>query len=346
MALETLLGSVAVISAGLVSGSGAWPMKLMKHYRFEHWWFVGMFTGLILVPWLVAFLFCPNLTLALGSVPWRALVVANLWAAGWGVANILCGLCYVEIGLGLTTAIIAGFGVCLGVALPLAVKGSGLFQGAPDLGSRAGLTVLAGAAIALFGVVLAAHAGAGRERAQRKMVPRSKTFSVALLAAMTAGVLSCGMNLAFVYGQGAIMAAVKQQGAGDIPAIFAVWAAGLLSGALVSVGYAVLLLTRNRSWSVLLQNPKECLLAVIIGLNLSLSTVLVGHGMLLLGALGASVGGGLSLISWMLGGQVVGFLTGEWRAATGRVRRQMAFAVGLLGLAALIMVCGNLFARV
>ena len=69
MALEALLGSVAVISAGLVSGSGAWPMKLLKHYRFEHWWFVGMFTGLILVPWLVAFLFRPNLALALGSVP-------------------------------------------------------------------------------------------------------------------------------------------------------------------------------------------------------------------------------------------------------------------------------------
>jgi hypothetical protein len=52
MALEILLGSVVVISAGLVSGSGAWPMKLLKHYRFEHWWFVEMFTGLILVPWL------------------------------------------------------------------------------------------------------------------------------------------------------------------------------------------------------------------------------------------------------------------------------------------------------
>jgi len=157
-------------------------------------------------------------------------------------------------------------------------------------------------------------------------------------------VLACGMNLAFVYGQGAIVAAMKQQGASAVPAVFAVWAAGLLGGALLNVGYAMLLMHRNRSWRVLIQNPKEFLLAAIIGMNLSISTVLAGHGMLLLGTLGASVGGGLSLISWMLGGQGVGFLTGEWREAARRSRRQMYFAIALLVVAALIMVWGNTLA--
>ena len=49
----TLLGIIVVSLAGLFIGSGAWPMKLIKTYKFEHWWFVGMLTGLFILPWVV-----------------------------------------------------------------------------------------------------------------------------------------------------------------------------------------------------------------------------------------------------------------------------------------------------
>ena len=38
----SLLGALLVLGGGLLSGSAAWPMKLMKRYQFEHWWFVAM----------------------------------------------------------------------------------------------------------------------------------------------------------------------------------------------------------------------------------------------------------------------------------------------------------------
>ena len=58
---------------------------------------------------------------------------ANLFALAWGVANILCGLCFVRIGIALTGGILTGLGVSVGVTLPMIVKGSGLFSEAPSL---------------------------------------------------------------------------------------------------------------------------------------------------------------------------------------------------------------------
>ena len=345
MNTTSLLGLLAVALAGLVIGSGAWPMKLMKQFQFEHWWFIGMATGLIVIPWAITLIYCPNAFAAYASVPAKTLITANLWAAGWGVANILCGLCFVRIGLALTGAILTGLGVSIGVTLPMIVKGSGLFKDAANLHSPAGLTVLAGVAVMLVGVVFAALAGFGRDRAMQKQEQRSGSFLSGLMMTVIAGVLSCGMSLSFVYGQGPIVEAMKQQGASDIPATFAVWAVGLLGGSLLNVIYPAYLMTRNKSWRVLGESWRELTLAVIIGLNMALGVVLMGKGMVMLGALGASVGFGIQQASQMLGGQGVGFISGEWKGVGGTPRRLMVGAIGVLILAAIIMAFGNSLAK-
>ena len=346
MNTTSLLGILAVAFAGLVIGSGAWPMKLMKKFQFEHWWFIGMLTGLIVIPWLVTLAFCPNAFAAYGSVPLKTLITANLWAAGWGVANILCGLCFVRIGMALTGAILTGLGVSIGVTLPMIVKGSGLFKDAAGLTSPAGLTVLGGVAVMLVGVIFAALAGFGRDRALQKQEQRSGSFFGGLIMTIIAGVLSCGMSLSFVYGQGPIVEAMKNQGASDLPATFAVWAVGLLGGSLLNVLYPAYLMTRKKSWGVLGQSWKELVLATIIGLNMAIGVVLMGKGMVMLGALGASVGFGIQQASQMLGGQGVGFISGEWKGVFGQPRHQMYAAIAVLIIAALIMAFGNSLSKV
>jgi hypothetical protein len=47
--MTTVLGLLVVAAGGLLMGSGAWPFKLMRKYQFEHWWFVGMLVGLIIM---------------------------------------------------------------------------------------------------------------------------------------------------------------------------------------------------------------------------------------------------------------------------------------------------------
>jgi hypothetical protein len=85
-------------------------------------------------------------------------------------------------------------------------------------------------------------------------------------------------------------------------------------------------------------------LAVIIGIDFSLAVALMGKGMLLLGALGASVGWGIQQSMQMTGTQLLGFLSGEWRGVYGKPRRQMYLAIALLIVAAIVMAYGNTLA--
>ena len=82
-----------------------------------------------------------------------------------------------------------------------------------------------------------------------------------------AGVLSAGISLAFVYSQGPIVSVMKHHGAGDIPANFAVWALGLMGGALINVTYPAYLMTRNKSWHVLAESWREVALSVFMGFD-------------------------------------------------------------------------------
>ena len=90
---------------------------------------------------------------------------------------------------------------------------------------------------------------------------------------------------------------------------------------------------------------KELMLAVIIGLNMAVGVVLMGKGMVMLGALGASVGFGIQQASQMLGGQGVGFISGEWKGVFGKPRYQMYAAIAVLIIAAIIMALGNSLAK-
>ena len=406
--MDTLLGALVVALGGLIMGSGAWPFKLMKKFQFEHWWFVGMLVGLIIMPWAITLLGCENAIEGLRNVPLSAILMANIFAFGWGIANVLCGLCFVRIGVALTGAILAGLGVSVGAIVAMIFKGSGRFEDAPDIGSPAGLTVLAGVAVVLVGVLLASAAGFGRDRELKKAAQPSGGFLGGLIMTVIAGVLSTGTAFVFVYCQDPIVAnlsvvrpggsvslevkeipelkgdlVVEADGSlelaglgkvpvgglraidarrriaeeiqrargivapkvkletGSIPATFAVFAVGLFAGALVNIGYAAYLLTRKKSWGVLLETSKELILAIIIGVNFSVAVTLMGKGMLILGALGGSVGWGIQQAMQMTGGQALGFLSGEWRGIHGRPRNQMYLAIGILIAAAVILAFGN-----
>jgi hypothetical protein len=407
--VTTLAGALVVAAGGLIMGSSVWPYKLMRKYQFEHWWFVSGVAGLVVMPWTIALLGCHHPWQALCSLPVSAIVMGNLFALGWGIANVLCGLCYYRIGVALTGAVLAGLGTSVGAIVPLIFKGSGPFKDAPSLGSPAGTAVLAGVAVLLVGVVFAALAGFGRDRALKNLQQTSGSFLVGLMMAAISGVLSSFMAFVFVYSHdpivahfsdvdparairvttgaqkrdytvsghgtveiagvglvqvGGVSAAVAAERIGDgiraarpgdppgvrvdtgsIPATFAVFAVGLVTGALLNIGFAMYRLSRNRSWHVLLTSGREFLLAIIIGVNFSLAVALMGKGMLLLGALGASVGWGIQQAMQMTGGQLLGFVSGEWRGVEGTPRLRMYLAIALLIAAGVILAYGNTLAK-
>jgi hypothetical protein len=341
--MTTLLGGLLVAGGGLLIGAGAWPMKIMRKYQFEHWWFVSMLVGLVLLPWTLTLLLCPDAMVAYREIPSAVFIKANLFSFGWGIANVLCGLCYVRIGFALTGGILTGLGVSIGVIVPLIIKGTGLFSHAPDLNSHAGHVILVCIAIILCSVVLSSLAGFGRERAIRSSSTPSSagSFRVGLVMVVIAGILSVGLSFSFVFSQDPIVHAMRTHGAGYIGANFSVWAMNLLGGALVNLAYPAYLMTKNHSWGTLLSSPRDALLSLIIGATMAISITFMGEGMLLLGALGASVGFGIQQSSQMIANQSVGFLSGEWKGVEGRPRMQQYLAILLLLVATSLLAYGN-----
>jgi L-rhamnose-H+ transport protein len=320
-------------------------MKVMRKYRFEHWWFVSMLVGLVLLPWAATFALCPNAIEGYQHIERSLILKANLFSFGWGIANVLCGLCFVRIGFALTGGILTGLGVSIGVTVPLVIKGSGLFSQAPNISSPAGHTILVGVALMLCGVFLVSLAGFGRDKALKTSSRPAGDFAVGLAMVIAAGILSVGLSFSFVYSQDSVIQAMKVQGAGEIAANFAVWAISLIAGALVNLLYPAYLMTKNRSWSVLTQSWRDGMLSALIGLSMCLAIALMGKGMLLLGTLGASVGFGIQQSSQMLGNQAVGFISGEWKGVLGSPRIQMYLAILLLLSAAAVLAYGNTLAK-
>ena len=346
MTNSTLLGGLLVALGGLSMGSSPWTLKALRKLQFENWLFVGMCTGLIVVPWGVTLGFCPNALHALRTVEPLVIIKSNIFAFGWGIANVLCAVGFVRIGVALTGGILGGLGLSLGVMTPMVFKASGLFRQAPDLFSRPGRIVLVGVGAMLVGVVLVSLAGFGRDRALMRSQKRSQGFLGGLVIVVIAGILSTGPNFAFAYSQDPIIKAVKGQGAGDIASTFAVWAVGMLSGAMVNLLYPAYLMSKNKSWHVLRESWREAAIPAIGGIQFVLGIVLLGNGNLKLGALGASVGWGIYQAMQILGGQVVGFASGEWKGVLGTPRQQMYVAIIIFLLATVVMGYGNSLVRI
>ena len=331
-------GSALVICAGLSVGLSVVPIKLMTRYRFEHWAFVNGLVGLLLLPWALAFALCPDLVGALGQVPALTFLKANLCSLSWGVANVLCGLCYVRIGVSMTFGILTGVGLPVGILLPMVFKGSGQFASSPSLLSPTGFALLVLTLGMVLAVVLMAVAGVERERARTGAErERHGSFKAGLLMAIAAGLLQAGLSFAFVYSQGPLMEALRVRGAGESGAIAAVWAATLLGGALVNVLFPLGLMLRGRSVRTLISAPKDFALTLWMSLFFVIFLLCMGNGMRMLGALGASLGFGLYQGFQMISSQGVGAISGEWRNTPLRPKALMLCAILLLLAAVSIM---------
>jgi L-rhamnose-H+ transport protein len=332
---------LTVTLSGLIMGTSPWPLKLMRHFKYEHFGFISMLLALVVLPWTIMLVFCPEPFKALSEVESSVLIKANLFALSWGIAQVLAMLCFMRIGVSLTYGILCSIGAAVGVITPMIFKASGVFGNAADLQSKTGAIMLAGTAVMILGVVFASLAGLGREKMRNADSSNKKNASgnivVGLVMVVIAGILSTGWGFAFSYSQDSIIAAMKAHGASDFPAGIAVWAIALLGAAIPNVLYPAILMTRNGSWRVLFANPGEIALALIYGILFFAPTALLGQGMLLLGNLGASLGWGIVQGMLILGGQILGFASGEWRGIGGKPRMQIYIAIAILIIAMTIM---------
>jgi len=330
------VGLFLSICAGISIGLVAAPVKFMKNYRYEHWAFIYALFGLIIFPWLLSLICCENLFAALAEVPFVVYFKANICSFAWGIANILCCLCFIRIGVSLSVGILTGVGLPIGIFLPMIIKGSGEFSQAPSLLSPEGIKLMCITGVIMLAVFFMAKAGLAKEKSQQNTPMPSNGFKLGLIMSIIAGVLQTGLSFAFVYSQGPLVSSLQKHGVSEFGATAATWSVALLGGGIISVLYPLFLICKNKNIYTFLSRKDFCL-SIIMPVCLLSLLICLGNGMRLLGPLGASIGFGLYQSMQLIASQLVGLLFGEWSKTCGRTKFYMGSAVFLVLFSVTIM---------
>jgi L-rhamnose-H+ transport protein len=322
-------GFASVLIAGLLNGSFVAPMKRMREWKWENTWLVYSLSGLLVVPWALAWVTVPHLEDLISHAPPSVVLKVLLFGFGWGIGSVLFGLGVTRLGLGLGYGVILGIIATVGSLLPL------VFLHPDRIWTRQGYALFAGMFLVIIGIAFCAVAGRKRERetsAQTTSKGQS-AFLVGLIICILAGVFSAMLNFAFTFGaelqQQAISAGVRPGMAAN-----ALWALTLTTGFLANAGYCVYLLCRNRTWH--LYAPPNAPIAYwaggsLMGVLCFASFIVYGMGAIFLGPLGAIVGWPLLMSMSMITANAWGFLTAEWKGAS-----RSSYAYSLLGIAVLV----------
>ena len=80
-----LTGIVAIVLAGLIMGTSPWPLKLMRHFRYEHFGFISMSLALLVLPWAITLVCCPEPFAAVGRSKGTSCCERTWFGAFWGL---------------------------------------------------------------------------------------------------------------------------------------------------------------------------------------------------------------------------------------------------------------------
>jgi L-rhamnose-H+ transport protein len=138
-----------------------------------------------------------ELTSVLREAPSQSLFWAYTFGVLWGLGGLTFGLTMRYLGMSLGMAVALGYTAAFGTLMPPIFRG----QFATEvLGTRSGLTILAGVGICMLGIVFAGMAGVSKEtemsEAQKRISIKEFNLKRGLLVATFSGVMSA----CFAYG--------------------------------------------------------------------------------------------------------------------------------------------------
>lgn len=327
-------GLFLILIAGIFQGAFIWPMGLQKGWSWENGWFVFSLLGMLILNWLVAFFYIPDLYDIYKTVPVTDLIVLGLLGIGWGCGSVLFGIGMDKLGMSLGYPIIMGLLALLGTIIPLFIS---------DLVSILSLKVaflLLGSVIVLIGIITCT-------KAHTLKLANSETSSKrsmgTIFIAVGAGVLSCLPNVGASVGK-SVIDATTVAGASSFMAGNAVWAFLFTFGLFPNIGYTIYLLKHNRSFVCFKNNSmRNTLAGLLMSLFWIASFYLYGAGASLMGTWGLIIGWPLFISLSIIIGNVLGLLKGEWAGANRNAKKKLNLGMLLIIIAMIIIGICNLF---
>jgi L-rhamnose-H+ transport protein len=336
------LGMVIIFVSGVSNGSFPVPMKYSRRWRWENTWLVFTTVALLLLPWMMATGFVPGLAELYRGAAARMLLYPLIFGFLWGIAQVTYGLGISAVGMALAVAVVAGLSCLGGSLVPLLV-----LNPAALLQPR-GLLLLVSLPVLIAGLSFYGVAGNRRQKEQTLAVTPSnesgRIFLVGLGICVFTGIFGANLNLGFVFG-GELLRRSIEIGANPVTATYAVWALVLGAGFIPNLLYCLYLVIRNRTWPLFHQTgwPTETLLAVAMALLWLGGMVGYGIGATLVGKYGTSLGFALLVASMILASNILGILTGEWKATSPKTKKLLLAGMALIVASVIILNLGGLF---
>ncbi len=341
--MNTLMGIGWAMLGAVFLGTFALPSKYIKNYAWENTWGAFFLFAMFVVP-----------------VGFAALVVKDLWAGYAGVSGTVifgvlalsflwgCGFCcwgygLARLGLSIGYSLTMGTMALVGSMVPFFLGNAAMATKVP------GMIVIGGILVCILGVGINGYAGLQREKsmaaARKEQNQPPRNVPLGIFICVLAGVLSSGLNIAFHVGNNVGGIAAKSEALGN-PAWLAslsTWTLVFLGGMISSVGYSVILLTKNRSWKgfATAGSGLNLFLALLMAVGHFACIFFYGIGGWVLGALGTSVGFAIFQSGSLLLGNGLGVFTGEWKGSSAASRRWLMIGLAVLILGIVIVSYGN-----
>src|SRR6202142_3486500 len=182
---------------GLASASFYVPYRGVKNWAWETYWLGGGFFSWVFPPWILALTMTRDLSSVLREAPSSSLLWVYSFGVLWGLGGLTFGLTMRYLGMSLGMAVALGYTAAFGTLMPPIFRGQ---FGSEVLGTRSGLTILAGVGICMLGIVFAGAAGISKEKElpeeQKRASIKEFDLKKGLLVATFPGVMSA----CFAYG--------------------------------------------------------------------------------------------------------------------------------------------------
>jgi L-rhamnose-H+ transport protein len=330
--------------AGLSAASFYVPINKVRNWAWETYWITLGFFAWIVMPVLAAVLITPDLWGILSRSPWKPMLLAYLFGAGWGVGGLTCGLGLRYLGLSLGQSVSLGFCVAFGTLIPPVFEGKAgsLFV------TTSGLVVLAGVLVCLVGIAVCGYAGILKESqltdAQKKESIKDFSLTKGYVVAIFGGVMSACMAFAISAGE-PIARIAEQAGTAGIYRKIPVMVPALAGGFTTNFLCCLILNLKNKSIANYVTGPGSTLISNYLLAALSGA---MWYGQFFFYCMGETKMGQYSFAGWsiflafiIVFSNIWGVYLKEWKLVDARTWRTLWVGIAVLIVSAIVIGVGN-----
>ena len=294
-------------AAGIFQAAFAIPMKHTRNWRWEHVWVGQSVTANVVFPLFWAALTPREFWTEAIRLPASHWLASYGWGLLWGIGGVSYGLALSAIGMAFTNAFIFGVSITTGTLLPLALK-SVDSPAAPWYFSM-GLMLCV-----LSTALLGAFTRQKRQKPLLAMPVSLEAYWKILAVAMVSGLLSAGYGLAFAF-QYNTLRKLAGPAVSPLAASLAILLPVYLGGASVAIPTGVYFARRSGALSMFFNRSagRNWILAGVMGLCAAGTAVCYNLGSTSAGHPPPNISFAIFMTFLVLGGVVLGFLTGETR---------------------------------